>query len=37
MQIERWNLQPEPEESTARDVLVSQLAARHHGVVSSAS
>ena len=37
MVIERWNLQPQPEDSTARDdVLVARTAARQHGVVSYA-
>jgi hypothetical protein len=36
MQIERWNLQPEPEDSTARDVQLAKLAARQHGVVTFA-
>jgi Protein of unknown function (DUF559)/Transcriptional regulator, AbiEi antitoxin len=36
MVIERWNVQPEPEDSTARDVRVARLAARQHGVVSFA-
>jgi very-short-patch-repair endonuclease len=36
MRIERWNFQPEPEVSTARDVLLARLAARQHGVVSFA-
>jgi very-short-patch-repair endonuclease len=36
MVVERWNLQAEPEDSTARDVLVARRAARQHGVVSFA-
>ncbi len=36
MQIERWKLQPEPEDSTARDVHLANLAARQHGVVTFA-
>jgi very-short-patch-repair endonuclease len=37
MVVERWNLQPEPEDSTARaDVRVARLAARQHGVVTFA-
>jgi very-short-patch-repair endonuclease len=36
MQFERWITRPEPELSTARDVLVAELAARQHGVVSTA-
>jgi hypothetical protein len=34
MQIDRWKLQPQPEDSTARDVQVAQAAARQHGVLS---
>jgi hypothetical protein len=34
MQIERSDVQAEPEESTARDVSVSLLAARQHGIAS---
>ncbi|HEX5781157.1 MAG TPA: type IV toxin-antitoxin system AbiEi family antitoxin domain-containing protein [Solirubrobacteraceae bacterium] len=36
MAIERWITRPEPELSTARDVRVARLAARQHGVVSTA-
>ena len=36
MATDRWNLQAEPELSTARDVTVARLAARQHGVVTFA-